>query len=536
LGSIVGGKYRLLKRIGEGGHGRVYRAVNILLGREVAVKVLKPELIADEVAKKRFFREAKVANKIRHPNVVDVIDVGDSDEGPWMVQELLSGEAFSVILQREKRLSISRTIDTLLPALSALSAAHAKGIAHRDFKPENIFLVRDENGLPSAKILDFGLSKGTVTFGTARDSDRVTATGVVVGTPAYLSPERVRMENDGDVRGDVWSIGVVLYESVSGDLPFAARNVREMFVQIGSIAPILLEDMLPSVDAEYARIVGKCLKRDPNERYASAGEIEHDLTELRRSPKFTPPQGTARPALSSNPPPWASSGNSIVPAKDAWGEDISVDSLPPPSLQPRPIHPTPLELHPEELLADSSESQPATSTAQPHATPSSSEQVRAGQEVALSQAIDAHEPSLQDQPSDETERGTKWLPVFVAAGCLALIVVGWFATTSGPSTTAMSERISQTSARGVTVTESVQAVRAPIAHSVEASAAEQLDAAIAVAPAADAMTDESSAQFAAEHPFDTRASAPTHTRNRPAVSHAHPGSQSQQSVVIRNVR
>lgn len=277
VGDLVGGKYQLLKKIGEGGNGRVYRAINVLLGREVAIKVLQPELVGDETSKKRFFREAKTANRIRHPNVVDVLDVGDSDEGPWMVQELLVGESLSALLVRERSLSVDRTIELLLPALSALAAAHAQGIAHRDFKPENVFLVRGDGDVPTAKVLDFGLSKNTVRFGAVRESDNITATGAIIGTPAYLSPERARTESNGDVRGDVWAIGVVLYECASGKLPFAATNVRDMFVRIcrGDVIP--LEEAAPSVDSAFASIVMQCLAYEPDDRYASAAEVVEEL-------------------------------------------------------------------------------------------------------------------------------------------------------------------------------------------------------------------------------------------------------------------
>jgi serine/threonine protein kinase len=299
LGGLVGGKYRLLKKIGEGGHGRVYRAINTLLGREVAIKVLKPELIGDETAKKRFFREAKTANLVRHPNVVDVLDVGDSDEGPWMVQELLVGEPLSAILSREGTLTTKHTIELLLPVLSALAVAHARGIAHRDFKPENVFLVRGDEGAITPKILDFGLSKSSIRFDGPRDSDRITGTGVVVGTPAYLAPERVRMESEGDVRGDVWAIGVVLYECTTGFLPFPARTVREMFIQISNGNATPIEDVFPEVDPSFATIVMRCLRKDPEQRYPSAAEIEEDI---RRYLDGLSPEVTQRHAAVRLPP------------------------------------------------------------------------------------------------------------------------------------------------------------------------------------------------------------------------------------------
>jgi serine/threonine protein kinase len=299
LGGLVGGKYRLLKKIGEGGHGRVYRAINTLLGREVAIKVLKPELVGDETAKKRFFREAKTANLVRHPNVVDVLDVGDSDEGPWMVQELLVGEPLSAILSREGTLTTKHTIELLLPVLSALAVAHARGIAHRDFKPENVFLVRGDEGAVTPKILDFGLSKSSIRFGGPRDSDRITGTGVVVGTPAYLAPERVRMESEGDVRGDVWAIGVVLYECTTGFLPFPARTVREMFIQISNGNATPIEDVFPEVDPSFATIVMRCLRKDPEQRYPSAAEFEEDI---RRYLDGLSPEVTQRHAAVRLPP------------------------------------------------------------------------------------------------------------------------------------------------------------------------------------------------------------------------------------------
>jgi serine/threonine-protein kinase len=294
LGTLVGGKYQLLEKIGEGGHGCVFQAVNTLLGRQVALKVLKAQFVGNEIEKKRFFREARTANLVRHPNVVDVLDVGDSELGPWMVQELLDGEPLSALLAREGALTVKRTIELLLPVLNALSVAHARGIAHRDFKPDNVFLARGEDGTITPKILDFGLSKSTFRFEEPRSSDRVTATGMLVGTPAYLAPERVRMENDGDIRGDVWSIGVVLYECTTGFLPFSARTVREMFMQIalGTATPI--EDVLPDIDPSFATIVMRCLRKDPEQRYPSAAEIEEDI---RRYLDGLRPEATLRRAL-----------------------------------------------------------------------------------------------------------------------------------------------------------------------------------------------------------------------------------------------
>ncbi|MBL8680542.1 MAG: serine/threonine protein kinase [Myxococcales bacterium] len=326
VGDLVGGKYQLLKKIGEGGHGRVYRAINVLLDREVAIKVLKPEFVADEASKKRFFREAKTANRVRHPNVVDVLDVGDSEEGPWMVQELLVGEPLSAMLVRERALPVDKAIELLLPALSALAVAHSKGIAHRDFKPENVFLVRGEGGVPTAKVLDFGLSKSTVRFGAVRESDNITATGAIIGTPAYLSPERARTESNGDVRGDVWAVGVVLYECTTGALPFVATNVRDMFVRIcrGDVIPI--EEVLPDIDPTFAAIVMRCLEYQPEDRFASAAEL---VEELRRFVE----QDDSSGARSEPPPPQANVPPIEPPPDEPEIDHATATSDEPPALE-----------------------------------------------------------------------------------------------------------------------------------------------------------------------------------------------------------
>ncbi|MDP3277068.1 MAG: serine/threonine-protein kinase [Deltaproteobacteria bacterium] len=275
---LIAGKYRLIELLGRGGSGEVYRAINVLLDRHVALKILRKELQLDETAKKRFFREARTANRVRHPNVVDVLDVGDSDLGPWMVQELLEGESLADMIGREGSLSPVVLATLLLPMLGALSLAHQQAIAHRDLKPENIFLERSPGGrIP--KLLDFGLSKPTIAVGGAggRDSDRVTARGVLVGTPAYLAPERIRMENDGDVAGDIWSVGVVLYECSTGFLPYAAKTVRDMFYQIATQSPMPIEDVLADIDPVFAKIVMRCLREKAADRYPTAAQLEDDL-------------------------------------------------------------------------------------------------------------------------------------------------------------------------------------------------------------------------------------------------------------------
>lgn len=415
LGALVGGKYRLLKKIGEGGHGRVYRAINTLLGREVAIKVLKPELVGDETAKKRFFREAKTANLVRHPNVVDVLDVGDSEDGPWMVQELLVGEPLSAVLSREGTLTVKHAIDLLLPVLGALAIAHARGIAHRDFKPENVFLERDEDGKLTPKILDFGLSKSSVRFGATRESDRITGTGVVVGTPAYLAPERVRMESEGDVRADVWAIGVVLYECTTGFLPFPARTVREMFIQISNGHATPIEDVFPEVDPNFATIVMRCLRKDPEQRYPSAAEIEEDI---RRYQDGLSPDVTQRHALVQLPPETISA-TETAPEPEPAGKRVESPTLIETSSEPLPLmRAAPVAPIAAQTTSGDSSSVPSSATTEPPP-----------RDASLSQSdatIEPVAPSIKPRNEDEEPSATsRIVMVVLAVIALAVVVAIW---------------------------------------------------------------------------------------------------------------
>ncbi|MFO0563597.1 MAG: protein kinase [Polyangiales bacterium] len=471
LGGLVGGKYRLLKKIGEGGHGRVYRAINTLLGREVAIKVLKPELVGDEIAKKRFFREAKTANLVRHPNVVDVLDVGDSDEGPWMVQELLVGEPLSAVLSREGTLTVKHAIELLLPVLSALSVAHARGIAHRDFKPENVFLVRGEDGAITPKILDFGLSKSSIRFGGPRDSDRITGTGVVVGTPAYLAPERVRMESDGDVRGDVWAIGVVLYECTTGFLPFPARTVREMFIQISNGMATPIEDVFPEVDPSFATIVMRCLRKDPEQRYPSAAEIEDDI---RRYLEGLTPDVTQRHAVVRLPP------DPIVPPERESSSESDGEA-------PRAELPSLIETHADIRAAAALKSaKPARQPTPPGSaiTQSASEQ-GAKSKSAPSLSVPSTRTAKPTPTIEEEEPSTttRVLMVVLAIVALGVVVALWRSsaqsTSSGPTPSSEPAPDVQSNAASDTV---------------EDASSVALDT--GAAPAREALSDDSSADAA----------------------------------------
>jgi eukaryotic-like serine/threonine-protein kinase len=211
------GNYRVTRLIGEGGMGVVYVAEHASIGRRAAVKVLRPGLTEDVEITKRFFNEARAANAIRHPGIVEVFDSGTLPSGvAYLVMELLEGESLAARLRRLGRLELTEARAIGVQTASALGAAHAAGIVHRDLKPDNLFLVRDYRDVSgeNVKVLDFGIAK--LGIGTSRSVSVKTRTGSVTGTPAYMSPEQCRGTKEVDHRTDIYALGVILYEMVAG--------------------------------------------------------------------------------------------------------------------------------------------------------------------------------------------------------------------------------------------------------------------------------------------------------------------------------
>lgn len=265
-GELLGGKYRLVEQIGEGGMGTVWLARDEALERDVAVKFLHKTLINDPNANVRFRNEARAAAQIQHPNICGVIDIGEHEGAPFMVMERLRGETLAERITRERSLPPQQAVEILIDVLSALDAAHAGGILHRDLKPENVFLAKEGDRVVP-KILDFGVSKF---IGDDAQRVKLTRTGALVGTPAYMSPEQALGLDDVDVRSDVWAAGVLLFEMVAGRLPYEAPNYNAMLVKIATEPPRMLESVVPGVDPALACITGRALTRDRNERFPTA--------------------------------------------------------------------------------------------------------------------------------------------------------------------------------------------------------------------------------------------------------------------------
>jgi serine/threonine-protein kinase len=277
IGEVLAGKYRLDVVLGAGGMGEVYRAENLALGRNVAIKLIREEHGGSAELVTRFLREARTANAVRHPNVVDILDVGQAEDGtPFIVQELLEGEDLAHYTKgRGGKLALREALDVLLPAIDAVAFAHARGVIHRDLKPENIFLSRDHKGALVPKLLDFGISRHV----TAEDQ-RMTATGMTVGTPAYMSPELIRAERTVDARADVWALGVILYETLAGVLPYQSSAPSALFVKIVTEAPLPLRTVMPEASPELAAVVEKCLAARPDDRFPTAADLARELRVL----------------------------------------------------------------------------------------------------------------------------------------------------------------------------------------------------------------------------------------------------------------
>jgi serine/threonine-protein kinase len=270
-GDILAGKFRIDRVLGQGGMGVVVAAEHTTLRQKVAVKFLLPEAMARADACDRFLREARAAVAIRSEHVARVTDVGTLDSGaPYMVMELLAGTDLGVVLQQRGPLPIAEAVDYLLQAGEAIAEAHSLGIIHRDLKPANLFLSARADGSSLIKVLDFGLSK--VPKGNAMDAS-LTAANVIMGSPFYMSPEQVRSLKGLDARTDVWSLGVILYQLVTGVRPFDAEGLGVLFLMIGADPVTPPSAHRPDLPPGLEAVILRCLEKDPSHRMASVAEL-----------------------------------------------------------------------------------------------------------------------------------------------------------------------------------------------------------------------------------------------------------------------
>ena len=260
----------------------MWAARNELIDRDVALKIMRPDVAEDAVALQRFFNEAKASGRVRSPSIVEILDLGQAEDGsPFLVFELLEGEGLDEKLRREGTVTPEVLLEMLHGVARALELAHGLGIIHRDLKPANIFVTRQPSGTLMAKILDFGISK---IFDTGHNFT-LTRTGTVVGSPAYMSPEQAAGREDIDGRADVWSLGVVMYEALTGTLPHQAANYNQLMVRILTQDSDPVATRKPDLPPSICAIVDACLKRERDERTSNsatlANQMEGALREMR---------------------------------------------------------------------------------------------------------------------------------------------------------------------------------------------------------------------------------------------------------------
>ncbi|MFO0762968.1 MAG: serine/threonine-protein kinase [Byssovorax sp.] len=276
-GQILAGRYRLLRLLGGGGMGAVWAARNEAIDREVAIKVMLPQIASDPVALQRFFNEAKICGSIRHPGIVDVLDLGTAEDGsPFLVMEVLHGESLETLLFRKRRLLPSQILEIVRDVARTIALAHQKDVVHRDLKPANLFLHRLATGQEVVKVLDFGISKVLTPGGNVK----TTQTGAVVGSPAYMSPEQALGKVAIDHRTDIYALGVILYEAMSGRLPFEGENYNALIVDIATSDPPDLAALVPGLPGPVISLVRDAMAKDRNKRIQTMNELAERIEAL----------------------------------------------------------------------------------------------------------------------------------------------------------------------------------------------------------------------------------------------------------------
>ena len=276
-GDILAGKFRIERVLGVGGMGMVVSAMHIQLDERVAIKFLLPEALANPEAVARFGREARAAVKIKSEHVARVTDVGALETGaPYMVMELLRGKDLGAALRERGSLPVPLAVEYVLQACEALAEAHAMGIVHRDLKPANLFLTARADGSPCVKVLDFGISKVSAAAGSGSDMG-MTRTQSIMGSPLYMSPEQMASARDVDQRSDVWAVGTVLYELITGRVPFEAETMPQLCTLILHAEPPPPRSVRPELPEGIEGVILRCLRKDRAQRYQNVAVLARDL-------------------------------------------------------------------------------------------------------------------------------------------------------------------------------------------------------------------------------------------------------------------
>ncbi|MEA2746405.1 MAG: eukaryotic-like serine/threonine-protein kinase [Myxococcales bacterium] len=344
VGAILSRKYSLKRLIGTGGMGSVYEAQSLANESQpnliVAIKVLAIDFLTDEDIKNRFVEEGRMCQRLIHPNIVRVFDVGTAEDGtPYIVMEMLDGVPLSAYTRSGGRVPLAQAGIILQGILAGLGAAHAQGIVHRDLKPENVFLAREPNGAFTAKILDFGIAK---VMDAAGGMGNKTRTGVLLGTPAYMSPEQIKNAKDVDARADLWSAGVMLYEMLTGRVAFPAPTEYARLAAVLNTSPPPLEQVDPQL-SRLSSFVQLSMQKDRAQRFQTGLEMARALSAALGAEGAVPTAGLPLSRLPDVPSmylpmrPSSAPGQSPSPmTMQTPGPPMTSGSQPPPDLDVGP--------------------------------------------------------------------------------------------------------------------------------------------------------------------------------------------------------
>jgi serine/threonine protein kinase len=482
-GDLLAGKYRIGRPLGEGGMGHVVAAVHEQLRQRVAVKFLSGDHAKHPDAAARFLREARAAVRIQNEHVARVIDVAQFEDGsPYIVMEFLDGNDLAEELARVGVFDPAIAIDFVLQACEAIAEAHALGLVHRDLKPANLFLTRRADDSPLVKVLDFGISKA-VSTSAPHESAALTTAQAILGSPAYMSPEQARTPKAVDHRTDIWSLGIILYEFLTGRVPFTGDTLLSVIAAAVVERPASVRTLRPELPEEIELVIERCLEKSPEDRYATIAELAEALEPFAEAHSLSSVMRVRGTVMRGSVPPASNVAR----------------SRPPPTREPDDTQPN------EERRAV------GRST-------SRSDTVAVGELAAREQAAKTPKPeTLTDWGGSSAQpgRSRQWLFAAGGAGLVLLAVALWLFSRSRGETSASPR---PPSASGPEV---IAADRGTVTPALRAAVADVTTAPVVVP----APTLPSGANPSASSAATVTGVRPTKTPSRPAVKTSKPAEQ-----------